>query len=305
MNIRVDTINNCVIIRIKGTIDETLHDKVSQILRQGNPRIVINMESVNGWSRKNFANMLLQIKDECFSQGGDLVIANPPNDNDLLVELYKHYQLKKVSSLSEATDYFSQDPNQNNKALERIRENQRSNTRSIVLAHLHLRSVPEEIKQLSELEILYLDHNQLEGFPLEILRLTKLETLELSANRIKSISPEIIQLSNLRRLELGENLLKDLPIELGQLKELYDLTIRSNQFTHLPPVIFTLTNLRELNVANNQITEIPKEIRHLKNLSRLDIRGNRLTSLPDEIGELTNLRYFSANDNLEVLKFPI
>ncbi len=68
-----------------------------------------------------------------------------------------------------------------------------------------LKEIPIEIKNLSNLSILWLDDNQLNKLPTEIMNLTNLTKLGLTKNKLRELPEEIIKLNNLTELYLYEN----------------------------------------------------------------------------------------------------
>ena len=99
-------------------------------------------------------------------------------------------------------------------------------------------SIPMEIGDLINLEILYLNENQLTGeIPSEIGNLINLSKLNLSYNSLTgSIPTEIGNLINLERLHLHENQLTgEIPSEIGNLINLSQLNLSDNQLSGLIP----------------------------------------------------------------------
>jgi Leucine-rich repeat (LRR) protein len=160
-----------------------------------------------------------------------------------------------------------------------------------------LTSLPPEIGNLTNLEVLYLQNNQLTSVPPEIGKLTNLVSLYLLENQLTSLPPEIGNLTNLEVLCLQNNQLTSVPPEIGKLTSLRDLELQNNQLTSVPPEIGNLTNLKILQLEHNQLTSLPLEIGNLMNLKELSLHFNQLTSLPLEIGNLTNLEELRLHFN--------
>ena len=163
--------------------------------------------------------------------------------------------------------------------------------------------IPPEISRLTNLEILDLYGNQLTGrIPPEISRLTNLEILDLYGNQLTGrIPPEITKLTNLEWLYLhGNQLTGRIPPEITRLTNLKELFLGDNQLTGpIPPKLSRLTNLNELHLWYNQLTgPIPPEISRLTNLKGLFLRGNQLTGpIPPKLSRLTNLEELFLGDN--------
>ena len=145
--------------------------------------------------------------------------------------------------------------------------------------------------------------NRLTGsMPPELGNLSNLQLLNLQQNQFTgSMPPELGNLSNLRYLILNESQLSgSIPSELGNLAHLGWLELPGNQLSGIiPPELGNLYNLRGLYLSNNQLTSsIPPELGNLYNLRGLYLNNNQLTgSIPPELGNLTNLNELSLAGN--------
>jgi len=119
-------------------------------------------------------------------------------------------------------------------------------------------SIPKELSNLSNLEMLSLELNQLSGpIPAELGNLSNLEELHLYENQLSgSIPKELGDLSNLKELRLYENQLSgSIPKELGNLSNLEELRLNSNQLSgSIPKELSNLSNLEGLYLAGNQLS---------------------------------------------------
>jgi internalin A len=174
-------------------------------------------------------------------------------------------------------------------ALKRIEENFLAKEISLDLKGLKLTELPLEIGKLKHLIVLNISYdfntnkpNQLESLPKEIGQLTNLQILSFDGNQLTELPKEITQLTNLRELHLGGNQLSELPKEIGQLTNLQTLSLSRNQLSELPKEIGQLTNLQTLSLSLNQLSELPKEIGQLTNLQILFLDSNQL-KIPSEI----------------------
>ena len=188
-------------------------------------------------------------------------------------------------------------------------------------------SIPPELGDLSELEVLDLRENFLSGpLPAELGNLPTLRYLGVGrtthwlrshgfrANLEPSvpppypvltgpIPPEFGNLSNLETLDLGLNYLTGpIPPELGNLSRLGLLRLESNGLSGpIPPELGRLSGLKRLLLSWNALeNSIPLELGELSGLEILDLGGNFLSgSIPSELGNLSKLRYLSVGRTRE------
>ena len=164
-------------------------------------------------------------------------------------------------------------------------------------------SVPAELGNLSNLEILSLHQNQLSGLiPAELGILSNLQELYLGFNKLNgSIPVELGNLSNLEILSLHQNQLSgSIPAELGALSHLHLLSLAGNQLAGvIPTELGNLSNLENLDLGSNQLSgSIPAELGALLHLHLLSLAGNQLTGvIPTELGNLSNLQTLDLGGN--------
>lgn len=187
--------------------------------------------------------------------------------------------------------------------------------------------LPEEMSDLSNLQILDLSNNQISGqvplflsnmttlldlqlfsnqlngtIPAELANLSQLTSLDLGWNQLHgSIPPELGNLSNLTRLALYSNRLSGtIPPELGNLTNLEYLLIRDNLLSgSIPPELGNLTKAKAIYIDGCQLTgSIPASFGGLTSLLFLDLSENQLSgSIPSQLGNLSNLQYLELNNN--------
>ncbi len=165
------------------------------------------------------------------------------------------------------------------------------------LSDLGLTTVPPEIGQLADLQLLDLSGNQLTALPPELGRLVSLPYLDLRSNLLARLSPVIGKLTGLRGLDLRNNLLTALPPEIGELTALTQLYLIGNRLAELPPEIGKLTALTNFDLERNRLATLPPEIGRLTALKGLDLRRNQLNSLPPQIGQLAELAQLNLGGN--------
>uniref|UniRef100_A0A8C4YYX3 Ras suppressor protein 1 n=1 Tax=Gadus morhua TaxID=8049 RepID=A0A8C4YYX3_GADMO len=149
-------------------------------------------------------------------------------------------------------------------------------------------SVPANISDLKNLEVLNMFNNQIEELPTQISSLQKLKHLNLGMNRLSGLPRGFGSLPALEVLDLTYNNLNEnsLPGNFFYLTTLRALYLSDNDFEVLPPDISKLSKLQILSLRDNDLISLPKEIGDLAQLKELHIQGNRLTVLPPELGNL-------------------
>ncbi|MGE5342575.1 MAG: BACON domain-containing protein [Candidatus Omnitrophota bacterium] len=164
-------------------------------------------------------------------------------------------------------------------------------------------SIPLQLANLSQLKELILCWNGLNGpIPPELGNLSKLEYLALNNIPLSGgIPPELGNLGNLQTLDLScIPLHGGIPSQLGNLENLQTLDLSWNQFSGtLPPELGNLGQLQTLCLNYTPIGgTIPTELSKLTNLKKLELYWNQLTGLiPPELGNLANLEVLALNGN--------
>lgn len=200
-----------------------------------------------------------------------------------------------------------------------ISEAKYSKSIELNLSYCALESIPAEVFELENLQILKLIGNKISTIPPEIERLKSLTHLYLYNNRIKHLDDDIIDhIKYLECFELAGNPIdndRDVVIEILRkvekwkgykecLKKIEDVKNNNkNSFyfdrpLHVFPVeIFELTEIIYLSFNCQNITEIPEGISNLQNLKYLDLSNNRLNKLPKDFVKLENLESLSLITN--------
>ncbi|OCT75635.1 hypothetical protein XELAEV_18030819mg [Xenopus laevis] len=163
-------------------------------------------------------------------------------------------------------------------------------------------SVPPNIADLKNLEVLNFFNNQIEELPTQISSLQKLKHLNLGMNRLNGLprgfgSLPALEVLDLTYNNLNENSLSGNFFYLTTLRALY---LSDNDFETLPPDIGKLTKLQIISLRDNDLISLPKEVGELTQLKELHIQGNRLTVLPPELGNLDltgQKQVFKAENN--------
>lgn len=114
--------------------------------------------------------------------------------------------------------------------------------------------------------------DRLKTVPPEVFQFTNLQLLDLSRNRLRTLPKEIGTLTNLKKLILERNKLEQLPAEIGMLEDLRELVINRNELETLPEEISNLKKLRYIDMWSNNITSLPRSMEEMHALEEVDLR---------------------------------
>jgi hypothetical protein len=144
---------------------------------------------------------------------------------------------------------------------------------------------------------LRMDYKKVNTLPSEIGQLYELQVLSAEGNTLSSLPQEIGNLLHLKTLSVKNNRISSLPAELGKLDSLVNLDVSYNQLSRLPDGMGNCGSLQVNDVGFNQITSIPEELFYCHSLKAVIIRNNSLDSLPESIGLLRDINYLDAQYN--------
>ncbi|WP_160060946.1 leucine-rich repeat-containing protein kinase family protein [Psychromonas sp. L1A2] len=141
------------------------------------------------------------------------------------------------------------------------------------LSNNQLTTLPDEIKQLTHLKILFASNNCFKVLPAALGACPLLEMVGFKSNQIQEVPAESLPLQ-LRWLILTDNKITSLPEALGERKRLQKLALAGNQLKRLPKSIDQLVNLELLRISANQLLAFPIQILILPKLAWLAFSGN-------------------------------
>ena len=168
-----------------------------------------------------------------------------------------------------------------------------------------LKSLPDSIGMLSNLQELYLYYNNLSSIPESILILTNLQVLSLTNNNLTSLPDSIGILSNLKTLYLNYNNLTSLPESIGMLSNLKYLYLSHNKLTRIwvdkKPCFLSIATLTK--IKHFKLDESSYDINNLSmdcHTLVLTYIKNNITNLPPTLRTL----YLKSNINVDMIKLP-
>lgn len=150
---------------------------------------------------------------------------------------------------------------------------------------------------------LKLNNNHIRTLPNEMFDASQLRRLDLSENILPKVPEELFGLQSLEYLNLSQNKIAELPPVAKWSPTLQFLDLSSNQLSTLPTSI-QRSHIETLNLSKNQFRAVPKCICRMQTLTSLDISSMPgITNLPKEMGQLPNLVTLNLNE-VQVLDFP-
>ncbi|CAF3535286.1 unnamed protein product [Rotaria socialis] len=179
--------------------------------------------------------------------------------------------------------------------------------RSIItleLSNNQLIQLPFEISLLKNLKNLYLKNNALDDFslPKELEQLKQLEVINLGGNRLKQFPYQLFQISSLKEIYLGSNQITFLPDLFQTLNKVEILYLGGNQIGNVPDSIGFMRSLVVLNLSGNRLRTLPRSISYLNRLKSLSLHNNQFSALPPDIIRL-DLQELSLRNNPLVVRF--
>ena len=116
--------------------------------------------------------------------------------------------------------------------------------------------------------------NRISYLPNDIRTLTNLQVLDLASNFLATIPDSIGGATSLTELNVCGNKLQTLPDSISQLVNLQKLDVRFNSIAALPSSI-SLPRLQYLHLADNNLTHLSDSIGSLNGLWLLNLQSNR------------------------------
>ena len=149
-----------------------------------------------------------------------------------------------------------------------------------------LHSLPDELRRLTRLKVLFCSDNRFTHVPRGVGRCPNLETVGFRNNRITELDAQALP-PKLRALILTQNHLESLPEGLGDCLALEKLMLSGNRLTHLPASLARCHRLELLRIASNRLSHLPDWLLQMPALAWLAFSGNPLATL-EPCGRVTS-----------------
>eukprot|EP00753_Platysulcus_tardus_P001437 PLAT11343.1.p1 GENE.PLAT11343.1~~PLAT11343.1.p1 ORF type:complete len:884 (+),score=365.15 PLAT11343.1:790-3441(+) len=159
----------------------------------------------------------------------------------------------------------------------------------LVLNNNALRSLPDDLGALQNLEELALTRNELTELPDSICTLTKLKVLTLANNALRRLPDAIGELQALPAIVCESNRLCTLPPSFARLR-CSTVNLNRNAFKTFPRALLSMSAIQRLLLNHNRLTALPVDIGSMRTLQALQLCNNLLWELPASIGELPSLQ---------------
>ncbi len=144
-------------------------------------------------------------------------------------------------------------------ALRRIRTAKATRGTKLSLIKMELTELPEELQDLTWLEVLSVWSNKLSELPEWMSNFTQLQSLDVSHNRLTELPDWMGNFIQLQSLDVSRNRLTKLPDWMGNFTRLESLDVSSNRLTKLPDWMGNFTRLRSLYIGRNPLN-LPDEM---------------------------------------------
>lgn len=171
------------------------------------------------------------------------------------------------------------------------------NATKLILADSKLSQLPPEVQTLTSLKRLDLSSNQLKTLPDGLSALTQLNILWLDGNPLTQLPPVVCRLKALKSLKAMNCGLATLPADLAALQQLNFLGLSGNPMSTVPPAVLKLPALNYLLIADSGLKQLPEDIGSLKTLLFMDVRRNQLSALPRSLATLKNMKQIKLGGN--------
>lgn len=118
-----------------------------------------------------------------------------------------------------------------------------------------LKTLPEEIRLLRNLNALDLSGNKLKSLPAWLGDFTSMQEFRASRNKLTEFPEAICKWRRLKRLDLSRNALPGLPRCIGALRELVSMDLWDNDLVDFPEEMERMDALRFMDLRNIQFEQ--------------------------------------------------
>lgn len=201
--------------------------------------------------------------------------------------------------------------------LEDVKKNQ---TKSLTISGETeiLYKIPDEIYELSFLEVLRIKNSYITNIPSKISKLNNLRKLELESESLAQFPIELIGHKSLDELSIKSPILNSIPKELSKWETLTYLNVSDciglksidglpprlsylnigrTELPAIPEIVFGLKSIRKLVISGFELSEIPEKIFEMRTIASLFLRDCNISSISSSIKKLTKLKELVLTGN--------
>ncbi|CAH1271855.1 MFHAS1 [Branchiostoma lanceolatum] len=158
------------------------------------------------------------------------------------------------------------------------------------LSERNMSSVPNQVFQQNDIQVLKLQCNNIKVIPMDIGMLCELKHLDISYNKLSHLPDSMSSLSNLEELNISGNTILEFPKGTENMQSMKMLIYRNNSLVTIPEQVFSFPSIEELDVSDNELSNVSPSIGNLLSLKVLNLRSNQsLQHLPQELCQLSDL----------------
>lgn len=135
------------------------------------------------------------------------------------------------------------------------------------------RSLERALKHDAPVYRLDLSGRKLKTVPEEVRAMKDLNALDLSGNRLRDLPDWLGELENMQELRIARNKLVEIPKGICKMRHLKRLDMSRNKIRGMPKCMGKLTELVSLDLWSNDLMEFPEEIEGMIALRFFDLRA--------------------------------
>ncbi len=135
------------------------------------------------------------------------------------------------------------------------------------------RSLERALKEPDLVYRLDLSGKKLKTLPEDLFKLKNLNALDLSGNKLKELPDRLGEFVHMQEFRASKNKLVKFPTAICKMTHLKRLDLSRNALEGLPPCIGKLKELSSMDLWDNDLVDFPEELSDMKAMRYLDLRA--------------------------------